>query len=102
MAVDRIYGLLGLATKAGAVQSGSFCVENAVKGGDALLVIAAEDASDETLKHLRDMCSYRDIPLYTYGSKDDLGHALGKEMRVCAAVTQTGFAVSLEKLLDRR
>ena len=86
---NRILSSLGLAQKAGCIASGEYAVEKAVKGGLASLVIVAEDASDET-------------PLYVYGSKDDLGHCIGKEYRSMVAVLQPGFAKSVMKQLDNR
>ena len=45
---DRIYSLLGLASKAGLVASGEFSVEQSVKKDKARLVIVTDDASDNT------------------------------------------------------
>ena len=41
---------LGLATRAGKVQSGEFSTEKSVKSGKAALVLVAGDASDNTKK----------------------------------------------------
>ena len=38
--------------------------------------------------------------MYTYGSKEDLGHSMGKEFRASLAVTDEGFAKSIKKRLD--
>ena len=46
MKQDRILSLLGLTTKAGAVVSGEFSTEKAIKEGNAKVVIVAQDASD--------------------------------------------------------
>ena len=35
-----------------------------------------------------------------FGTKDAIGHALGKEIRASAAVTDTGLAASIIKLLE--
>ncbi|MCR4650468.1 MAG: ribosomal L7Ae/L30e/S12e/Gadd45 family protein [Lachnospiraceae bacterium] len=97
---DRILSLLGLATKAGSVVSGEFQVDKAVKDGKAYLVIVAKDASANTHKEFRDMCSYYRVPFYEYATKEELGHGIGKEERASVAVTGEGFAKSLIKLLD--
>lgn len=99
---DRILSGLGLAQKAGFVVSGEFAVEKAVKAGQAYLVIAAEDASDNTKKMLRNMTAFYDTPLYEYGNKETLAHCIGKEIRAMAAVTDSGFAKSLIKQLENR
>ena len=98
--MNRIESLLGLATKAGKVQSGLFLVKEAVCSGKARIVIAAEDAQANTLKTLKDKCGTYHVPLRTYGSRESLGHCMGKEYRSCAAVTDEGFARRLLQLLD--
>ena len=39
------------------------------------------------------------LPMYVYGTKEDLGHSMGKEFRASLAVTEEGFAKSIEKRL---
>ena len=95
---NRILSGLGLAQKAGCIASGEF----AVKGGLACVVIVAEDASDNTKKKMRNMTDFYETPLYIYGSKDDLGHCIGKEYRSMVAILQPGFAKSVMKQLDNR
>ena len=62
--------MLGMAAKAGKVASGEFMTENAVKSGEAALVIVAEDASDNTKKKFNNMCEYYKIRLKIYGMKE--------------------------------
>ncbi len=97
---DKVFAMIGLATKAGRTVSGEFATEKAVKTGKAFLVIVSEEASDNTKKMFRNMCAYYHVPFYTYGSKTDLGHAMGKEFRASMAVTEEGFAKSIEKRLQ--
>ena len=94
---DKILSLIGLATRAGKIVSGEFSVEKAVKSEQAYLVIVAEDASDNTKKMFRNMCEYRNVPLYYYSDKDTLGHAMGKQFRVSIACLDEGFAKAITK-----
>ena len=73
--------------------------EKAVKSYGARLVIVGEDASDNTKKMFADMCKFYDVPMFIFGTKEELGHAMGKELRASLAVTDQGFAKSLTKLL---
>lgn len=97
--MDRILSMVGMAMKAGKVVSGEFSTEKAVKSGKAFLVIVSDAASENTKKMFRNMCTYYEVPMYTYGSKEDLGHSMGKEFRASLAVTEEGFAKSIEKRL---
>ena len=62
------------------------------KTGRAALVIVAGDASENTKKKFRDMCEFYKVPIYFYGDKDTLGHAMGKEFRASLAILDEGFA----------
>lgn len=97
---QKVYSLLGLATKAGKVQSGEFSVEKCVKSGKGYLVIVAEDASDNTKKMFRNMCTFYEVPIRFFGVKSELGHAIGKEQRASLVLLDDGFASSIEKKLD--
>ena len=96
---SKIFSSLGLATKAGKTQSGEFSTEKSVKSFKAFLVIVAEDASDNTKKMFTNMCTYYEVPCVIYGTKEELGHAMGKEMRASVAITDEGFAKMIHKQL---
>ena len=74
---SKALSLVSLATKAGKTASGEFCTEKEVKTGMAELVIVAEDASANTKKKFKNMCDFYEVPIYFYGDKDTLGHAMG-------------------------
>ena len=96
---DKVLSMLGLAAKAGKIASGEFSTEKAVKSGSAFLVIVAEEASENTKKMFRNMCSFYQVPLYMYASKEALGNAIGKEYRASLAVLDEGFAKGLKDKL---
>lgn len=96
---NRILSYLGLSMKAGKVVSGEFSVEQAVKKGKAEIVIVAEDASANTKKLFSDKCKFYNIPQYVYGTKEQLGRAVGKEMRASVAVIDAGLADKIEQEL---
>ena len=100
MKPNKVFSLLGLATKAGRTASGEFMTEKSVKEGTAYLVIVGTDASANTKKNFRNMCEFYRVPYFEYGTKEELGHAMGKEMRASLAVTDAGFAKSLKKHLE--
>lgn len=98
----KLLNLLGLATKAGKTASGEFMTERMIKDGKARLVIVAEDASENTRKQFLDMCTYYKVPIYFFGNKEELGHAMGKELRASLAVTDAGFSRALAEQMERR
>ncbi|MBA4698726.1 L7Ae/L30e/S12e/Gadd45 family ribosomal protein [Faecalicatena contorta] len=102
MIQDRVLSLIGLATKAGKTVSGEFMTESETKSGKAVLVIVAGDASDNTKKKFRDMCEFYKVPIYIYGDKDTLGHAIGKEFRASLAILDEGFAKGIRKQIEAK
>lgn len=100
MQQNKIYSLIGLAARGRNIVSGEFQTENAIKDGTAELVLVAEDASDNTKKLFRDKCSFYEVPIYTYGTKEELGHAIGKVPRASIALTDAGLAEAIKKHLE--
>lgn len=99
MSQSKVLSLVGLAQKAGKVVSGEFSTEKAVKEGRAGLVIVSVESSDNTKKKFRNMCTFYKVPLYFYGTKTELGAAIGKEFRASLAVVDLGLAAAIEKRL---
>ena len=97
---SKAMSMISLATKAGKTASGEFATEQSVKSFRAELVIVASDASDNTKKKFKNMCEFYEVPIYIYGDKDSLGHAMGKEFRAMLAVNDLGFAKGIMKHLD--
>lgn len=100
MKPDKVLSLLGLSARAGKIASGEFAAETAVKSGKAALVIVAEDASANTKKLFHDKCSFYEVPVFDYGTKETLGHAIGKELRASVAVLDNGLANAIISHLE--
>lgn len=89
---QKLLGLLGMAMRAGRIQSGEFAVEKLIHSGKASCVIIARDASANTKSKFRNKCEFYGIPFAEFSTKEKLGHALGKEIRSSIAVDDPGFA----------
>lgn len=100
--MDKVLSLLGLSARGRNLVSGEFSTEKAVKEEKAFLVIVGADASDNTKKMFTNMCEYRSIPIYFYASKEELGRAIGKEMRASVAVLNEGMAANIIKHLENQ
>lgn len=97
---NKILSLLGIANRGRNLVSGEFMTEKTVKSYKAYLVIVAEDASDNTKKMFLNMCDFYKVPYYVFGTKEELGHSIGKEMRASLAVIDEGLANAIKKQLQ--
>lgn len=97
---DRTAAYIGLAMQAGKVKSGEFAAEKSVKTGRAAVVIVAGDASDNTKKKFRDMCAFYKVPFMEYGTRETLGHSIGKEFRASLAIEDVGFYKAIRKQME--
>ena len=99
---NKVLSLLGLAMRGHNLVSGEFQTVESVKTGSAMLVIIAEDASGNTKKLFKDKCSFYEVPVYEFGTKESLGRAIGKDIRSSLAVCDAGLADAIIKQLEMK
>ena len=99
MKQNRVLSLLGIAMKGRNLVSGEFQTLEAIRKGSAMLVIIAEDASDNTRKLFADKCAWYEVPVAYYGTKETLGRAVGKDFRSSLGVCEAGLADAIKKQL---
>ncbi|MCM1539204.1 MAG: ribosomal L7Ae/L30e/S12e/Gadd45 family protein [bacterium] len=97
---NKILSMLGIAARGRNLVSGEFMTERTIKEHRAYVVLVAADASDNTRKMFRDMGAYHKVPVYIYGTKEELAHAIGQEMRASVAITDEGIAKSVMRELE--
>lgn len=107
--LERLRGMLGLATRAGKLIIGSNLTVAAVreteylkrKGKTPHLVLLATDASDNTKKKIQNCCTYHQVAHFVIPlSASDLGHAIGNGTDVSAiGITDVGFSEAVKKIL---
>ena len=99
---NKVLSLLGIAMRGRNLVSGEFQTLEAVRNGSAMLVIIAEDASDNTRKLFTDKCSFYEVPVYRYGTKETLGRAIGKDYRSSLGVCEAGLARKIIEQLEEK
>ncbi len=97
---ERITNLLSMAQRARRIVSGSFAVQQAVQKKQAVLLLLAADAAEETKKSCQALAERYSIPYTECLDRVRLGECLGKEYRAVAALTDAGFARKLQQLLE--
>lgn len=95
MAIDKALNQISIAMKAGLLVSGEFACEEAIKTGNGYLCIVATDASANTKKSFSNSCEFYNKKYVEYGTKESLGHAIGKEFRASIVVCDERLALSI-------
>ena len=98
--MDKILSMLGLAKKAGRLESGEEPVGAAARARDGRLILLASDAAENTVRratHFAEagQCLLARIP----ADKDALGRAVGRTSCAMLAVTDIGFAEAVARKL---
>ena len=97
---NKVYRLLGLARRAGAVAPGTEAVRRAIRVGEARLVLLAGDASRTQLDKIQTTLHERPIPQAHLGDRSALGAAVGLAPVSAVAVTSAPLAERVMAELD--
>lgn len=93
---DRLMNMIGLCMRAGRLQSGALPVEKALSAKSAKLLLLDSDMAPGSVKKFESACAANDTAIIRLPG-GALANAIGKE-RLCAAVTDEGFAKQILKL----
>lgn len=89
--------LVSLASKARKISVGALACQRALQKGSADIIIAANDAADNTKKKFKNSCMYYGAEFYQYSTKEELSHYTGKENVSVLAVCDKNFAAGIKK-----
>jgi ribosomal protein L7Ae-like RNA K-turn-binding protein len=92
---DKITGLLGLARRAGGVAAGTDAVREAIREGRARLVLTASDASPVQTAKVRRTLAGHPVPHASWGTRVELGAAVGMPSLSAVAVTHPKLAAEM-------
>ena len=98
--MNKIYGLIGLARRAGKINFGTESSIEIIKSRKAKLVIVAEDAADRTKRNIKIECEKQKIEYRIYGTIDELSNAIGQNNKAIIAIKDENFAKELIKKID--
>jgi ribosomal protein L7Ae-like RNA K-turn-binding protein len=93
---------MGLARRAGGVAAGTEAVREAIRAGQARLVVVATDASPAQSAKVRRTIAGHPVPHVSWGSRFELGAAVGLAPLSAIAVTNSRLAIQMLELLESR
>ncbi|MBR2289550.1 MAG: ribosomal L7Ae/L30e/S12e/Gadd45 family protein [Clostridia bacterium] len=99
--MDKIYGILGIASKAGKVVSGFDAVSDMIKRRKVNLLIVAEETSEKTKKEMEFLSSKFQVPLVIFGTIEENSHAIGKKNRAVMGICDLGLANKFLELTSK-
>lgn len=94
-------GYIGFAMKSGNLISGEDLCKKEIQKRKAYLVIVAKDASENTQKVFKDKTAFYKVPIRFYGTKDELGHIIGKMPRAVIVIKDRNFATKIIDCIDQ-
>jgi ribosomal protein L7Ae-like RNA K-turn-binding protein len=96
----RISGLLGLARRAGGIVAGTDAVREAIRSSEARLVIVTRDAAPAQRAKIERTLAGHSVPRVRWGSRADLGAAIGMAPLSAVAVTHRKLAAEMREELE--
>jgi ribosomal protein L7Ae-like RNA K-turn-binding protein len=98
--MSKLATMLGFASKAGQLITGSAAVAVAIKRHRVHLVICAGDLAERTLRNFRGLCESNQIKFYSLATREELGHWIGRPERGVIGVSSKQFAGALVSLCE--
>ena len=97
---QKLYGLMGLATKAGKLICGTDACLEAIEKNSIKIILMANDASERTKKLFKEKCKVINIPIYEICTIEELSKSIGKENKAVIGIKENGFAKAIKKIID--
>jgi len=100
METNKVFRLLGLATKAGKIAFGTESVIDTINKNKAKLVLVAEDAADRTKRNIIRISEENNVPVRVYGSIEILSKSIGKDNKAIVCIKDSNFSKEMLKVID--
>lgn len=97
--VNKVYGLLGICSKAGKIISGTDIVLENLAKKKVKLVIVAEDASEKTIKNIKYYCDKENVELLIFGNIQENSKSIGKHNRAIIGILDKNLADNIKKVI---
>lgn len=100
MELNKVFRLLGLATRAGKIAFGTESVIDTINKNKAKVVIVAEDASDRTKRNILRIAKENNVSARVYGDIQTISRSIGKDNKAVVCVKDINFSNEILKIID--
>lgn len=100
MIESKVYGLIGLAMRAGKIAFGADSVEDLIKKRKLKLVIVAKDSSERTRNNFEFICNKYNIPIIIFGNIENISKSIGKQNKAIIGVKESNIANEICKIVN--
>ncbi len=97
---EKVYGMLGLAAKAGKITFGAEATKEAILKRKVKLIIVAEDASDRTKSKFMELAKQSNIPVYIIMNIDYLSKSIGKKNKAVVGLIDFNFSNAIIEIIN--
>lgn len=100
--VNKVLGLLGLATRAGKVIFGTDACIEGIEKNKIKLIIVAQDASDRLKNKFINLCQLRNdqIKVIIFGTIEEISSSTGKQNKAVIGIKDTNFSNEIIKIIN--
>ena len=99
IAQNKIYGLLGLCSKAGKLTFGTEATEEAILKRNIYFIVIANDSSEKTKNKFKTICERNNINFIIYGTIDENSRAVGKDNKAILGIKDRNLANAIKKII---
>ncbi len=97
---NKIYGLLGLARRAGKISFGTESSIETIQKGKAKLVIVTTDSSDRTKNNFEELSKKFNVEFRIFGTIENLSKSIGQNNKAVIVIKDKNFSNEIVKKID--
>lgn len=97
---QRLYGIIGLATKAGKLIAGTEACLEGIEKKNIKLILIAQDAAERTKKIVKEKCEKFNVSVYEILTIEEISKSIGKPNKAIIGLKENGFAEATEKIIN--
>lgn len=100
MTNKKVYGLLGLARRAGKIVFGTESVMQAIEKRKVKAIVIAQDAAERTKRHFIEQAQEKNIPIREVDNMENLSKSIGQENKAIVGIMDGNFSKQIIKWID--